>query len=122
MPAVAEIWLDEAGLYMSGEKIKINDGTERLKSALKIDPVTKEPRLVIDPKCKGVLSEFGSAPNPFDGQTKVYRWKTDRDGNIVGNQPEDKYNHGIKALIYGLINQFGYGHIENRDTIRVKRL
>jgi hypothetical protein len=121
MPAVAEMWLDQAGLYMSGEKIKINDGTERLKSALKIDPVTKEPRLVIDPKCKGVLSEFGSAPNPFDGQTKVYKWKTDRDGNIVGNQPEDKYNHGIKALIYGLINQFGYGHIENRNTIRVKR-
>ena len=121
MPAVAELWLDQAGLYMSGEKIKINDGTERLKSALKIDPVTKEPRLVVDPRCIGLLSEFGAAPNPIDGQTKVYKWKTDRDGNIVGNQPEDKYNHGVKALIYGLINQFGYGHIENKNTIRVKR-
>ena len=30
-------------------------------------------------------------------------------------------DHGIKALIYGLINRFGYSHIENRNTIRVKR-
>ena len=121
MSAPAEVWLDKAGLFMDSEKVKINDGTERLKSMLKVDPKHHRPKLIINPKCKGVLSEFGAAPNPFDGQTKVYKWKTDRDGNIVGNQPEDKYNHGIKALIYGLINRFGYSHIENRNTIRVKR-
>ena len=121
MSAPAEVWLDKAGLYMDSEKVKINDGTERLKSMLKVDPKYHRPKLIINPKAKGLLSEFGAAPNPFDGQTKVYKWKTDRDGNIVGNQPEDKYNHGIKALIYGLINRFGYSHIENRDTIRVKR-
>ena len=87
---------------------------------LKLAP-NGEPRLIINPKCKGILSEFGAAPNPFNGQTLVYRWKTDRDGNVVGNQPEDKYNHGVKAVIYGLINHFGYAHIENRKSIRVKR-
>ena len=121
MSAPAEVWLDKAGLYMASQKVKINDGTERLKSMLKVDPKHHRPKLVINPKCKGVLSEFGAAPNPFDGQTRVYKWKTDRDGNIVGNQPEDKYNHGIKALIYGLIDRFGYSHIENMDRIRVKR-
>ena len=121
MSAPAEVWLDKAGLYMAAQKVKINDGTERLKSMLKVDPKHHRPKLVVNPKCKGLLSEFGAAPNPFDGQTRVYKWKTDRDGNIVGNQPEDKYNHGIKALIYGLIDRFGYSHIENMDRIKVKR-
>tara|TARA_R100001594_G_scaffold6116_1_gene17917 strand:+ start:735 stop:2075 length:1341 start_codon:yes stop_codon:yes gene_type:complete len=121
MSAPAEVWLDKAGLYMASQKVKINDGTERLKSMLKVDPKHHRPKLVVNPKCVGLLSEFGAAPNPFDGQTRVYKWKTDRDGNIVGNQPEDKYNHGIKALIYGLIDRFGYSHIENMDRIKVKR-
>ena len=120
MAAPAEVWMNETGLYLDSEKVKINDGTEKLKSMLKLAP-NGEPRLIINKQCKGILSEFGAAPNPFNGQTLVYRWKVDRDGNIVGNQPEDKYNHGVKAVIYGLINHFGYAHIENRTSIRVKR-
>ena len=120
MAAPAEVWMNETGLFLDSEKIKINDGTEKLKSMLKLAP-NGEPRLIVNKQCKGILSEFGAAPNPFNGQTLVYRWKVDRDGNIVGNQPEDKYNHGVKAVIYGLINHFGYAHIENRTTIRVKR-
>ena len=121
MAAPAEVWLERTGLYLSSQKIRINEGTERLKGWLKIDPKTHAPRIVFNPKCHGILSEFGSAPNPFDGQTKAYRWKTDREGNIVGEIPEDKYNHGIKAVIYGLIDRFGYGYVEGRDRIHVKR-
>ena len=121
MAAPAEVWLERTGLYLSSQKIRINEGTERLKGWLKIDPKTHAPRIVFNPRCHGILSEFGSAPNPFDGQTKAYRWKTDREGNIVGEIPEDKYNHSIKAVIYGLIDRFGYGYVEGRDRIRVKR-
>tara|TARA_R100000234_G_scaffold16071_2_gene8801 strand:+ start:4625 stop:5962 length:1338 start_codon:yes stop_codon:yes gene_type:complete len=120
MSAPAEVWLDSTGLYLDSEKININDGTERLKSTLKLTG-KGEPKLIISPKCKGLLSEFGAAANPFDGQTKVYQWKVDRDGNVVGNQPQDKYNHGIKALIYGLINHFGYSFVTGRSTIQVRR-
>jgi len=121
MAAPAEVWLERTGLYLSSQKIRINEGTERLKGWLKIDPKTHAPRIVFNPKCHGILSEFGSAPNPFDGQTKAYRWKTDREGNIVGEIPEDKYNHSVKAVIYGLIDRFGYGYVEGRDRIHVKR-
>ena len=121
MAAPAEIWVKETGLYMNSQKVMINDGTERLKSFLKTDPVTNRPKVVINPKCTGILSEFGAAPNPFDGQTRAYRWKTDRDGNIVGNMPEDKNNHGIKALIYGIVDNYGYAYVQGRDSIRVKR-
>lgn len=121
MAAPAEVWLNQAGLYMSSQKVRINEGTERLKGWLKVDPRTHAPRIVFSPKCIGIMSEFGMAPNPFDGQTRAYRWKTDREGNIVGDVPEDKYNHGIKAIIYGLIDRFGYGYVQGHDRIKVRR-
>ena len=122
MAAPAEVWMDKTGIYFDSEKIRINDGTERLKAFLKTDPVDqREPRIVFNPKCEGILSEFGIKTNPFDGQTRAYRWKMDRDGTIVGETPEDRYNHGIKAVIYGLINRYGYGYITENSTIKVKR-
>jgi len=121
MPAPAEIWLKETGLYLNSQKVMINDGTERLKSFLKPDPLSREAKLKINPRCDGVLSEFGAAANPFDGQTRAYRWKVDRDGNIVGTSPEDKNNHGVKSLIYGIVDNYGYGYVQGRDKISVKR-
>ena len=120
MPAPAEVWLSKTGLYLASQKVPINDGTERLKSFLKVDPISGYSRLSINSTCRGILSEFGAVPNPFDGQTRAYRWKVDRDGAIVGNTPEDKYNHGIKALIYGLVYHFGYSYAGDRQKIRVK--
>ena len=120
MPAPAEVWLSKTGLYLASEKVPINDGTERLKSFLKVDPITGYPRITIDAGCRGVLSEFGAVPNPFNNQTQAYRWKHDREGNIVGNTPEDKYNHGIKALIYGLVHHFGFSYSADRQKIKVK--
>ena len=121
MSAPAEIWLEETGIYLSAQKVRINEGTERLKSFLKPDPVSNAPKIVFNPKCYGILSEFGVIPSPMDGQTRAYRWKTDRDGNIVGEAPEDKNNHAVKAVIYGLIDRYGYGYINNRSFIKVKR-
>ena len=122
MAAPAEVWMERTGIYFDSQKIRINDGTERLKSFLKTDPVDqREPRIVFNPKCEGILSEFGVMPNPFDGQSRAYRWKMDRDGNIVGETPQDQYNHGVKAIIYGLINRFGYGYIAENKTIKVRR-
>ena len=121
MTAPAELWMKNTGLYLASSKVLINDGTERLKSFLKPDPISRESRIIINPSCAGLLSEFGAAPSPFDGQTRAYRWKTDRDGNIVGQTPEDKNNHGIKALIYGIVDNYGYGYVKGHDAISVKR-
>ena len=122
MAAPAEVWMEKTGIYFDSQKIKISDGTERLKAFLKTDPIEQRvPRIVFNPKCEGILSEFGIQPNPFDGQTRAYRWKMDRDGTIVGETPEDRYNHGIKAVTYGLINRYGYGYIADSKTIKVRR-
>ena len=57
----------------------------------------------------------------INDQTRAYRCKTDRDGSILNDTPEDKYNHSIKAMIYGLIDRYGYGYVQNREKIRVRR-
>jgi hypothetical protein len=121
MSAPAEIWMEQSGVYLAAQKVRINDGTERLKGFLRSDPTTNMPKIVFNPSCQGILSEFGVAQSPIDGQTRAYRWKTDRDGNIVGEAPDDKNNHAVKAVIYGLIDRYGYGYINNRSFIKVKR-
>lgn len=121
MPAVAEVWSQKAGLYMATKKVGINEGIERLKTFLKPDPLTHEPKVLISPGCKGILSEFGVSPNPFDGQLHAYMWKTDREGAVVGTTPDDRYNHGIKALTYGLIDRYGFAGVGHRKVAKVVR-
>ena len=121
MSAPAEMWMDKTGIYLDAQKIRINEGTERLKGFMKTDALTSRPNIAFHPKCKGILSEFGAVPSPFDGQTRAYRWKSDREGNIVGETPDDKNNHAIKAVIYGLVSKFGYGFVNSKEFIKVKR-
>ncbi len=121
MPAPAEAWLEEGGVSLSASRVSINDGTQRLRSFLKVPADDNGPKLLIGSHCKGILSELGVTPNPFDGQTRPYRWKTDREGNIVGRVPEDRYNHAVKAVIYHLVDKYGYASRPRADTFRVRR-
>jgi len=121
MSAPAEMWMEKTGIYLDAQKIRINEGTERLKGFMKTDPVTSKSGIVFNPECRGILSEFGAVPSPFDGQTRAYRWKSDREGNIVGETPDDRNNHGIKAVIYGLVSRFGYGMVRSREFIKIRR-
>lgn len=120
-PAVMEVWEKETGIRFTSQKVPINEGTERLKGYLKPDPLSGVPKIIFSPKCRGILSEFGAVSNPFDGQTKVYKWKTDREGNIIGDTPKDEFNHGVKAVIYGLVDNFGYAQGTTRQVVKVKR-
>lgn len=117
MPAVEEVWLKKAGIALSSNYVKEEEGRERLHTFLTVNPIDHQPRLFIDPKCTGILSEFGVAPNPFTNEAAPYKWKEDRVGHVIGQHPDDKNNHGIKALIYGLVDQFGFaGGARNRET------
>ena len=120
MPAVSEIWLKQARLSLKVNKVGINEGIERLKTFLVPHPITGQPHIFIDPKAKGLISELGGGPNPFTGQTAVFSWKMDRSGVIVGTTPEDKNDHAIKAVIYGLVDRFGYATAKGKQVARVK--
>lgn len=114
MPAVEKIWetsrKDDGwpGIPLSSKFIKEEEGRERLHTFLTVNPIDHQPRLFIDPRCKGILSEFGVCANPFTDEAAPYKWKEARTGEVVGKHPDDKNNHGIKAVIYGLVDKFGF--------------
>lgn len=120
MSSVAEQWLKDTGLVAGGERGKINSGNERLKTFLKIDPLSGVPGIVWAPRCRGVLSELGAGPNPFDGQMRAYKWKIDRDGQVYGDTPEDKNNHGLRGTVYGIVDLYGYVTSNRGDVIHVR--
>ena len=123
--SVAETWVAETGLVAGGERVPIVMGIERVKTFLKVDPLSGESRLAISPRCEGLLSEFGMVPNPLKGPDYgnicAYKWRVDGDGRVVGEVPEDRYNDAIKALTCGLVWQFGYARDNRRSVIKVKR-
>jgi hypothetical protein len=108
MPAVEEIWYEKAGISLTSNRVEEAEGRERLQTFLTVNPIDHQPRLFIDPRCEGILSEFGVCPSPFTGEAAPYKWKEDRTGVVVGKVPDDRNNHGIKALIYGIVDQFGF--------------
>ena len=112
MPAVVEVWAAKRdnwpGIKLQSNPVSEDAGRERLHTFLTVNPIDHQPHLLIDPKCTGILSEFGVCPNPFTNEAAPYKWHEDRTGVVTGKVPEDKNNHGIKAVIYGLVNKFGY--------------
>jgi len=108
MPAPTEVWLKEAGVHLRSQQLPIRDGIEAVKRYLVVNPKSGQSLLRIHDRCHGLISEFGGCPNPITNQTAVYRWKMDKDGSIVNETPEDKNNHAIKALAYGLVDLFGF--------------
>jgi len=115
-PAVVETWRKEAGVPLRHQKIRVMDGIERVKGFLKVNPITNRPLLHINARCKGVISEMGGCPNPITNQTAVWKWRKDREGTIVGTEPEDKNNHSCKAVAYGLVSLVGYADGLNTKT------
>ena len=112
-----DTWLEKAGLYMQSERVGILDGVERFNTFLKESPETNQPNLIFNPRARGVISELGGCANPFDDQLHVYAWRTDRDNNVIGREPKDAFNHGVKAITYGLVVNFGYARAAGATKI-----
>ena len=60
---------------------------------------------------------------PFSEQPRweVYSYKTDRDGNVVPGDPDDKFNDGVKATIYGIVQHFGLVHSGESEHFTMTR-
>jgi hypothetical protein len=125
MDSVSEQWSKQARLHARGKRLKVKPGIERVKSFLKVDSVSGQPRAIFSSSLKGVLSEFGAVPHPLPGPlygtVAAYRNRLDNDGNIVGELPEKKHDHALDALRNGLVHKFGYASRENGNRARMKR-
>lgn len=95
-----EVWETLTGIRPYSQQVGILDGIARHRTFLRGDVGTDSkphPRLFHDPGCKGTLEEY-----------KKYKRPTDRDGNATADMPRDEHNHSMKAIAYGLVDQFGF--------------
>lgn len=119
---IVQSWEELGGIVLHSQNIRdVNEGTARLRSFFKINPITNQPFMVIAPRCKGFLSELGFCLNPLDGLKHVYAWKMGPDGDTIGTVPVDAWNDGCKAAIYGLIDRFGYVTDPQNQIRKAKR-
>jgi hypothetical protein len=107
--SAVEIWQANAGIRPNSQPVGIKDGISRhrtfLQGELRPDG-SKAPRLYHDPGLRGTLEEY-----------KQYKRPTDRDGNPTGDMPRDEHNHAMKAIAYGLVDQYGFS-----EAVKVERL
>ena len=106
-----EVWLSE-GVSLQSKKVNIEDGIDLLRTHLKQHPTTGRPGIIIDPKCRGFISECGGGKSPVDNGGI---WM--RDKNTL--KPIERNNHAAKALIYYLSNKYGFtGPIKRPPQLR----
>ena len=108
-----EIWQEEARIPMYSNKVTIQDGIDRVRAFLRLNPETSRARLTMHPKCRGLISEMGLGPSPVEGGG-IYFYKTDAAGAVTTDLPIDKHNHSCKALGYFLVHEFGRVERTNR--------
>ncbi len=116
-----ETWMKNTGLILRNEPVKISPGIDRMDTCLKVDPLSGEPGLIVDPRCRKFIAEMGGGPDPFDGETRVYMWGTDKNNEVMGRVPRDRFNDAIKAVTYMMVNVLGYAFGSKQgNRIRVK--
>lgn len=89
-----EVWLAN-GIALRSQPVGVRDGIDRTKTFL-CDPLTKRPRILFDPRCKGTIREFAQ-----------YKYPLNTAGDARSDVPIDMYNDGLKALAYGLVDKYG---------------
>jgi hypothetical protein len=97
MKSPAEMWREKTGLPTYFRQVSITDGILRVESFLRPNPLTGQPSLFFDPKCKKTIWELSEG----------YRYPTRDDGVVLSEKPIDRNNHACKALAYGLCVHYG---------------
>jgi hypothetical protein len=101
MAAPIEVWREKLGLYLESKYVDVEGGIELLRTFLAVNPLTNHPKLYVHNGCHGFISECGGCKSPLSGGGV---WLRDTNtGKII-----DKNNHATKAVIYWLVNRFGY--------------
>ena len=105
--SVDEIWRKmEPRIRSVGKRERLNPRLERTRTLL-VPTVHGAPKTVIHPQCRGILSEVGMCVSPIDKREHLYQYKIDNSGNVIGDEPIDKWNHAWEAYGRGAYYNFG---------------
>lgn len=102
-----EAWFRDTGLQLRSAYHKLEHTVERLRSVLAINPISQRPRLLVHPRCRGLISELGGGPTPIPGGGL---WRVGPTGS-----PRSDNCDALKALGYGLLSYLGTTRPDVRD-------
>lgn len=108
MRAPVEVWQEKGKVYLRSKKVSEEQGIDLLRTKLKVNPIKGHATIYFNPRCAGFISECGAGKSPVP---EGGAWL--RDKNL--GRPIDKHNHACKALIYYLVDIYGY--TEKSDSI-----
>jgi hypothetical protein len=94
--STAELWAELwPGLYFETfDAGRILEGAARIRWLMRYDQTP--PRLYLSPRCTGTAWEFGH-----------YKRRTDRQGNVLSEDPQDKNNDALDALRNLVVWRYG---------------
>jgi hypothetical protein len=101
----AEVWETELSLSAMSTALGVLDGIARHRVAL------KQKHIRHDPECKKTLEEYIR-----------YRKPTDNNGEVRSETPEDKDNHSMKAIAYGIVKRLGLSRQRKRAPYGVRQI
>jgi len=101
MAAPIEVFQEKMGLYLDSRWVDVEGGIELLRNFLSVNPLTGKPRMYVDSKCRGFISECGGGKSPLQGGGA---WCRNVDTGVI----VDKNNHATKAFIHWLVSRYGY--------------
>lgn len=101
MPAPVEMWQAKLGIYLESQWVDVEGGIDTLRTFLAPTRSAGHPGIYFHNRCLGIISEMGGckSPLPISGM-----WLRDTGtGKLI-----DRFNHAAKAVIYYIINRYGY--------------
>ena len=110
MEAPVDVWFKKAGIMLKSTKVNEEEGINRLRSFLKRNPVTDKPQLFVNYTCSGLIAECDGGKSPVEGGGA---WLRDKHTH----KPLSRANHSCKALIYYLVDRFGYTTVGSRQPV-----
>lgn len=96
MESHVELWQRLARIPLRTHPVPITDGISVTRRFLS-DPLTGHPRIFFDPKCEKTAWEFGQ-----------YKYRLNTENRNETELPIDKDNHSLKAIAYGLFDNFRF--------------
>ncbi len=101
MEAPIEVWKRKTGVKLSCKYVEVEGGIELLRGLLLPDPRTGVSKVIVGPKCRGIISEMGGGPSPVPLGGP---WKR----NLDTNKPEPRNDHACKSFLYWCVSRMGY--------------
>ena len=108
-----DAWIKETQINLRKRSMRVEDGIDLLRTWLKIDPITRKPKLYVSYKNKGFIAECGGGKSPVFGGGVWLRHE-------ITHEPMESNCHGTKAVMYLLAILFGWAHDATRKSVLVQ--